>query len=358
MVVMQMNKLHKVASVFGYVIFSIIITFALYAFISTELLKKDYVDVFGYTYFIVSTGSMRDELDVNDVVIVSLNDTYNEKDIITFREDNEYITHRIVCISGDTYTTKGDANNTNDNPIVKDQIVGKVVFHFSLFTLIKIVGVIIILFIIFSFLNFDKILTKVMQEDAKKNNSKKRLIKPSKLKLDILSGSKRKLELTFVGHVQKILALNHPEKRFSSSEIDKLKFLYALTLNLLSGSVSELNYTLDNPIFTEKYDYKFNDIGFSNSLRNRLYVMPITVYLEIMILSILYHREEFFDATYKVLKYKIMVDKDFNTLKNYNQDDLVNVNLAIQGFSKKLNVSLKEVEDYIDARRFLDSEMY
>ena len=35
------------------------------------------------------------------------------------------ITHRIVSIDGDTIITKGDYNNTEDEPITKNEIIGK-----------------------------------------------------------------------------------------------------------------------------------------------------------------------------------------------------------------------------------------
>ena len=47
-------------------------------------------------------------------------------DIVTYKEGENYITHRVVSAYGDVYTTRGDANSSKDDPIVKEQIVGKV----------------------------------------------------------------------------------------------------------------------------------------------------------------------------------------------------------------------------------------
>jgi signal peptidase len=38
------------------------------------------------------------------------------------------VTHRIVSITDEEVITKGDANNTNDSPITREQIKGEVVF--------------------------------------------------------------------------------------------------------------------------------------------------------------------------------------------------------------------------------------
>ena len=49
------------------------------------------------------------------------------RDIVTFKSDNEYITHRIVTVNDNNYVTKGDANNAKDVAITKDKVIGKVI---------------------------------------------------------------------------------------------------------------------------------------------------------------------------------------------------------------------------------------
>ena len=75
----------------------------------------------GFTSMIVMSGSMsgtaEDHIEVGDIV--------------TFMEGKTAVTHRIVEINEDgTFTTKGDANNAEDqNPVAKDKIIGKYLFR-------------------------------------------------------------------------------------------------------------------------------------------------------------------------------------------------------------------------------------
>lgn len=114
-------------------IFLVITTFILgvliYNYVQTKILKKDYCNFFGYTAFKVITGSMADTINIGDIVIVKVKndkEEFNLQDIIVFKQDDSIITHRIVGIEGDNITTKGDANNTNDETVSKNQIIGKV----------------------------------------------------------------------------------------------------------------------------------------------------------------------------------------------------------------------------------------
>ena len=52
-----------------------------------------------------------------------------EGDIITFREDDEIVTHRIIDKTQEGYITKGDNNNAVDSfAVSNDNIIGKVLF--------------------------------------------------------------------------------------------------------------------------------------------------------------------------------------------------------------------------------------
>ena len=71
-------------------------------------------------------------IEKGDIVIVKLGEnTLNEKDIITYKSGNAIITHRIKKIDGNTIIAKGDSNNTEDDPIEKDMVIGKVVYIFN-----------------------------------------------------------------------------------------------------------------------------------------------------------------------------------------------------------------------------------
>lgn len=47
-------------------------------------------------------------------------------DIIVFRYNDGVAVHRVIRIDGNRVTTKGDANNVEDNPIFFDDVVGRV----------------------------------------------------------------------------------------------------------------------------------------------------------------------------------------------------------------------------------------
>ncbi len=90
--------------------------------------KNVYPNYFGYTFFEVASGSMEPALHVDDIIIVNIGqDEIVKDDIIAYQGDKDVITHRVLFIDGDTLTVKGDANNTIDKPIKREQIIGKVV---------------------------------------------------------------------------------------------------------------------------------------------------------------------------------------------------------------------------------------
>ncbi|MDD4407502.1 MAG: signal peptidase I [Bacilli bacterium] len=108
-------------------IFSVILLVATYTAVQVKLLGQDYSNFFGYSMFEVQTNSMENVISAGDWILVKLNSKIELKDIITYKLDNEYITHRVVEIHDKTYVTRGDANNTNDKATVdQNQIIGKV----------------------------------------------------------------------------------------------------------------------------------------------------------------------------------------------------------------------------------------
>ena len=75
-------KNHKIVNIFEkliQIILNILIVIAFlvillvgYNYIQLEILHKDYTDFFGYTIFEVSTGSMKDTLNIYDVILVKI----------------------------------------------------------------------------------------------------------------------------------------------------------------------------------------------------------------------------------------------------------------------------------------------
>ncbi len=126
------KKVYKLASVILNILLTIsilILIVLIYNYVQTKILKKDYCNFFGYTAFKVVSGSMADTINIGDIVVIKIeNDknSINVNDIIVFKQDEYIITHRVINIDGDTILTKGDANNTEDKTIERNQIIGKV----------------------------------------------------------------------------------------------------------------------------------------------------------------------------------------------------------------------------------------
>ena len=109
----------------------------------------------------VMTGSMETNIHVGDYLLVKKSNEYKKGDIVTFKRDGYYITHRIIKVKDNTVITKGDANNTSDGEINKSDIVGKYIFKHKIMNFIIdnkfiIIGLIILLFITEELLNKHK----------------------------------------------------------------------------------------------------------------------------------------------------------------------------------------------------------
>lgn len=116
----------KLDTIFTIILF-IILTILLFCYAQLKIFHKDYINFCGYTIFQVITGSMSNTINPQDIVIVKLTDEVKTNDIITFRVGDDFVTHRMIGVEGDKIITRGDANNSQDAPISKEQIVGKVV---------------------------------------------------------------------------------------------------------------------------------------------------------------------------------------------------------------------------------------
>lgn len=129
---MKRINLAKIITDIIIILLSIIAIIVIWGFVQVSIQHKEYVNIFGYSIFSTETGSMSKTIEKGDIVIVKLGEnTLNEKDIITYKSGNAIITHRIKKIDGNTIIAKGDSNNTEDDPIEKDMVIGKVVYIFN-----------------------------------------------------------------------------------------------------------------------------------------------------------------------------------------------------------------------------------
>ena len=300
-----MKVLKKMLKYLAYTFLSLLVALCLYTFVMTEILKQNYVNVFGYTYFVVATGSMSGTIEVNDIVIVKITDDYKVGQVITYIKEDSFITHRVISINDNLIVAKGDVNNVEDDPVSKDNVIGRVVFTFSLSFLFKLLGVTIILFVFLTLINFDKIFKKYIVKENKE-------IEDANIEKMKLIYQKDEEDAKLLNIILRIIQLkNNTIKDITQKEdnIIKFKYIYKLLTILTVDNDKELLNNINHQPFKEIYNYNFDNVGLDNDVINKLYDLNIYGFLKILVFSILYDDEEFFDGVFKVLKYKAKIDK-------------------------------------------------
>lgn len=109
------------------VIVTIVLAIGCYYIYQIQILKNEYANLFGYTFFEVATASMYPTIEVGDVVIVEITKNVEENDIIVYIDEESIITHRLIEKNDDKLIARGDANNSADMPIDESMLLGKVV---------------------------------------------------------------------------------------------------------------------------------------------------------------------------------------------------------------------------------------
>ena len=417
-----MKKAKNIVKSIGYLFVGMLVALCVYTFVMTDILKKDYANVFGYTYFVVATGSMSGTIEVNDVVIVKLTDDVELNDIITYQGENgEFITHRVVKKIGNQIITQGDVNNTEDEPISKEDIVGKVTMVISPSFVIKLIAVLLIVFILLAFLNFDKLFKKfVVGEEKPTTNTVKGGV-PEELfsttpvvKEEKSTGNTVNIPISEVLQIQKDQELAEVEDEIEVLEVEdiididdnnivrkeknsakekekelleqvvnllrikndtltitkmnkkwltKYQYVYKLAQILSIGDTKELVDTIMHPTFKEIYDYDLERAGLYENLRNKIYEMPIYVFLRILTFAILYNDPTFFDGVYKILKYKVQIDsknhfKEIKKNDSYAKKQLRSLISFMQKISIKFDnkkvFELDRIERYVKLKNYVN----
>ena len=350
-----MKNISGLIKTIAYLILTFIVGIVIYSFISTQILKKDYTNIFGYTYYSVATGSMKPVISPNDLIFVKITKNVSKGDIITFKDSSSIVTHRLIDINDNKYITKGDANNTSDTGISKSDIIGKVVYIITPDVIFKGIVVILIFIIFIVILNFDRLYDKLFGEDSRYVNKSPdnifssnknshsgltvtipldevkniktisdKVVIHDKVNVidnsinDIVTHTNNNLKsreedlLKLVNDLLRIKNSKLSTSRINKSWLAKYHYIYKIGLTLYYNDTNSLKELVLHPDFTEIYDYDLVKIGLYENLRNRIYEMPIDVFLKILVYSILYNDEEFFDGIFKIMKYKILVDKDNN----------------------------------------------
>lgn len=407
----------------GYLFVGMLVALCVYTFVMTDILKKDYANIFGYTYFVVATGSMSGTIEVNDVVIVKLEDEVKVNDIITYKgDDNEFITHRVVKKIGNQIITQGDVNNTEDEPITKSDVVGTVKLVISPSFVLKLIAVLLIVFILLAFLNFDKIFKKFVVGEEKSPKKSVKGTVPEELfsttphkKEEKSTGNTVNIPISEVLQIQKDQELAEVEdeeievlevedvididdnsivrkERNSAKErekelleqvlnllrikndtltitkmnkkwLTKYQYVYKLAQILAVNDTTELTETIMHPTFKEIYDYDLEKAGLYENLRNKIYEMPIYVFLRILTFAILYNDPTFFDGVYKILKYKVQIDsknqfKEIKKSDNYAKKQIKSLITFMQKISIKFDnkkvFELDRIERYVKLKNYVN----
>lgn len=77
----------------------------------------------------VETGSMEDGIHAGDYILILSKENYHVGEIVTYKQDEYFITHRVIRKEKNKLITKGDANNVEDEAINKDDVVGTVIYN-------------------------------------------------------------------------------------------------------------------------------------------------------------------------------------------------------------------------------------
>ncbi len=76
----------------------------------------------------ITSGSMWPSLKKGDFIFikgVKNKEEIGVGDIVVYRNPKGFTIHRVIKMNEDTFVTKGDANNVEDNPVSYDEIIGK-----------------------------------------------------------------------------------------------------------------------------------------------------------------------------------------------------------------------------------------
>lgn len=415
-----MTYLKKIFKSIAYTFLVLLVSLCIYTFVVTDIMKKDYVNVFGYTYFVVKTGSMSGTLEVDDIIIVKLSKDANLNDIITYvNDDGEIITHRLVRKVSGKLIAQGDVNNAEDNPITNDQLVGVVKLAISPSFILKLVATFLILFIFLALINFDNIIQKYIIKEKKKvvtgtvpeeifvtkehkkeektgltvtiplneiANIEKAQEKEieSEEEIEILEvedvididnnsivtkerNTARERERELLEQISNLLRIKNDSlttTRINKKWLTKYQYVYKLALIVNTGDLVELEEAINHPTFKEIYDYDLDRAGLYENLRNKIYDMPIYIFLRILTFAILYNDEEFFDGIYKIMKYKIQIDKlgYFKEVKKndtYGRKQLKSLITFMQKipmkFDNKNVFELERIEKYVKLKSYVNN---
>lgn len=134
------NRLRNIFKIITFPFIIIILLISIYVGYLKFIKKENDINIFGYRFFAVVTGSMEPEYNIGDVIIVknTLKENIKVGDVINYLSENgkDTITHRVTQIiqqDGKTfYKTKGDNNSSEDAGLTDyENVHGVLIFKIS-----------------------------------------------------------------------------------------------------------------------------------------------------------------------------------------------------------------------------------
>ena len=120
--------------------------------------------------------------------------------------------------------------------------------------------------------------------------------------------------------------------------LNKYQYVYKLCNVLEYKDTYSLVELIEHPSFREIYDYDLDKIGLYENVRNLLYEMPIYIFAKVLFMAVLYNDDAIFDAVFKIMKYKVLIDKNNNfrvVANNYSLKQIKSLITFIEKVSKK-----------------------
>ena len=154
-----------------FIIISAILGVGIYT-MNAKMLMNDMMPMpFGFGMGVVVSGSMEPELSVDDVIFVVKDKSIELDDVVVYQSKGILVVHKVVKIENDQITTRGTANDTDDEPISISDIKGRVLF--SVGSMGKIINIIRTPFVAIAILLLAVfLLYKSYQAEANKKDEK------------------------------------------------------------------------------------------------------------------------------------------------------------------------------------------
>ena len=118
---MKKRKLQKIMLYVGGTLLSLILLFNVYIILQSILKPNEIPSFLGYKPFIVASYSMENTIYKGDLLIVKKEEASKVEvdDIIAYKNNKDYIVHRVSSITNEgDFETKGDNNTDKDDYVV------------------------------------------------------------------------------------------------------------------------------------------------------------------------------------------------------------------------------------------------